>query len=269
MNELQIIKLENTDISGWDFATLRAELQSRLDFYSALVYSDENIKDAKNDRTTLNKVKKVIDDARKAYRARCLAPYEALEPQIKELVDMVERHRLLIDDTIKNYEHRQKEEKEREIRSYYDRKSTVLGELADRLYPLLFDKKWTNASTARAKYEEGILEAINRAASDLEIIRGLGSPFVDTLVTLYCETLSVEQVFAKQEELDRAAKKASLVSTDDSQVAAVHLKDGPSTPVQEPVNSGEGILMRVKASQSQLGQITDFMKAIGVHYEVL
>lgn len=134
MNELQIIRLENTDISGWDFATLRAELQSRLDFYANLVYTDDTIKDAKKDRTTLNKVKKVIEDARKAYKARCLAPYDALEPDMKSLVDMVEKQRTLIDDTVKEYEARQKEAKEQEIKKFYDRKAIVLGDLAERLY---------------------------------------------------------------------------------------------------------------------------------------
>ena len=40
MNELQIIKLENTDISGWNFAMLRAELQSRLDTYAGIIYKE-------------------------------------------------------------------------------------------------------------------------------------------------------------------------------------------------------------------------------------
>ena len=102
MNDLQIVRLENTDITGWDFAMLKAELQSRLDSYAGLVYTDETIKSAKTDRTTLNKVKKAIEDARKAYKARCLAPYEALEPQIKELVEMVEKQRLLIYETLKD-----------------------------------------------------------------------------------------------------------------------------------------------------------------------
>ena len=136
------MRLENTDISVWDFSMLRAELQRGLDSFAGLVYTDETIKDAKNDRNTLNKVKKVIDDARKAYKARCLAPYAALEPQIKELVDMVEKQRVLIDETVKDFETRQKEEKELEVRKYYDRKAVVLGNLADALYSKLFDKKW-------------------------------------------------------------------------------------------------------------------------------
>ena len=112
MNDLQIINLENTDISSWDLLLLKSELQKSLDNYAGLFYTEETIKDAKNDRATLNKAKKVIEDARKAYRAKCLAPYDAIEPQIKELVDMVEQQRVLIDETVKSFENRQKEERE-------------------------------------------------------------------------------------------------------------------------------------------------------------
>ena len=159
MNELQIVKLENTDISQWDFSMLRAELQSRLDYYASLVYTDANIKDAKGDRADLNKVKKAIEDARKSFKAKCLEPYNALEPQIKELVEMVEEQRLMIDSTVKDYEQRKKDEKEKAIKKYYDRKAVVLGALAEPLYPKLFDKKWVAATASKAKYEEGILHS--------------------------------------------------------------------------------------------------------------
>lgn len=267
MNDLQIIRLENTDISRWDFALLRDELQNRLDFYASIIYTDATIKDAKNDRTTLNKVKKVIEDARKAYKARCLAPYDALEPQIKELVEMVEQQRSLIDETVKNYETRQKEEKEGEIRRYYDRKAVVLGSLADSLYSMLFDKKWSNASTPRIKYEEGVLAAINQAKADVDTIRGMNSPFVDTLLSVYCETLSLEQVKSKEAELENAASKANLVSSDSTADTAKQKENDVNRAISG--NSDEGIVLRISASQNQLAQITDFIKAIGAQYEVL
>ena len=71
----------------------------------------------------MNKAKKVIEDCRKAYKAQCLAPYEALEPQVKELVSMIEEQRLLIDETVKEYENRQKQEKEVAVKTYYDKKT--------------------------------------------------------------------------------------------------------------------------------------------------
>lgn len=269
MNELQIIRLDNTDISGWDFTSLRAELQSRLDFYASLVYTDETIKDAKEDRTTLNKVKKVIEDARKAYKDRCLAPYDALEPDIKSLVDMVEKQRTLIDDTVKEYEARQKAAKEQEIKKYYDRKAVALGNLAERLYPAIFVSKWLNASFQKSKYEEEIVLAIDSAAEDLESIRAWKSPFVDTLIELYCQTRSIDIVKAKQLELEEAAKRASFTinkdipATANSQTAQFKVSDTASS------QSNGGIVLRVIATQNQLNQITDFMKAIGVQYELI
>ena len=269
MNDLQIVNLENTDITVWDFPAIKAELQRHLDAYTGLVYTDDSIKEAKNDRATLNKVKKAIDEARKSYKAKCLAPYEAMEPQIKELLDLVEGQKTLIDDTVKDYETRQKEAKELEVRKYYDRKAVVLGNLADRLYPKLFDKKWTNATTARNKYEEGIMVSINAAAADIDAIRSMNSPFVDTLLEVYAETLSMEQVKAKQTELDEAAKKASLTTVEE---AAAVLGSPVPTVVkaeQAPANAEDGVAMKIYATQNQMNQITDFMKAIGVRYELI
>ena len=263
MNELQIIKLENTDISRWDFSMLKAKLQSRLEYYSSLVYTDANIKDAKGDRADLNKVKKAIEDARKAFKAKCLEPYEALEPKIKELVEMVEQQRVTIDTTVKDYEQRKKDEKERAVREYYDRKAVVLGALAEPLYPKLFDKKWCNASTARPAYEQGILEAINSAAVHIDVIRSLASPFVDTLLDVYVDTLSLEKVMAKKDELEQAAQRASISFTPMPETASP-----PSVP-EEKEQSDDSICMKIFATGNQLEQLTDFMKAIGVRYEML
>ena len=269
MNDLQIVNLENTDITVWDFPSIKAELQRHLDAYAGLVYTDDTIKEAKNDRAALNKVKKAIDEARKAYKARCLAPYEAMESQIKELLDLVEGQRTLIDDTVKDYENRQKEAKEQEVRKYYDRKAAVLGTYAAPLYEKLFDKKWTNASTAKAKYEESVLVAINGAAADIAAIKAMNSPFVETLIVIYTDTLSMDQVKAKQAELDEAAKKASLTTVKAATAAAGVQAPVPAAKEQAPANAEEGMAVKIYASQNQMNQIIDFMKAIGVRYEFI
>ena len=269
MNELEIIKLENTDISGWNFSAIREELQSRLNFYANMVYTDDTLKDAKKDRTTLNKAKKVIEDARKAYKARCLAPYEALELDVKALVDMIEKQRALIDETVKEYETREKEAKERVIKKVYDRKAVVLGALAERLYPVIFDSKWLNASYQKSKYEEEMILAITSAATDLEAIRAWKSPFVDTLIELYCQTCSLERVKEKKIELEEATKKASLTTNIATPAVADHYEPHLEDSKKGSVLSTEGIVLRIVATQNQFNQITDFMKAIGVHYELV
>jgi len=264
MNELQIITFENTEISSWNFEELKTELQKRLDFYAGLVYSDDSIKDAKSDRATLNKVKKRIEDARKAYKEKCLAPYNAIEPQIKELVSMVDQQKELIDETVKAYETRQKEAKEKDVRKYYDKKAVVLGTLAEPLYGKLFDKKWVNPSTSKARYEEGIQAAISGALNDIEEIRNMDSHFEESLLDVYVQTLSLDLVKEKNEELTASAEKAGLIHAEDAEDTVAEAKTEPVAP-----EAKDGVTMRVYAEGLQLNQLFDFMNAIGIDYELL
>lgn len=263
METLQIASFENTEVSSWDFTMLKAELQYQVDKYAGIIYTDETVKEAKNDRATLNKVKKAISDAEKTYKTKCLEPYEAVKPQIKELIDLVENQRVLIDATVKDFENRQKLEKEQSVRQYYDRKAIVLGELAEPLYVKLFDSKWTNASTSKVKYEEAVQIAINKAEADIAEIKLWNSPFVDTLIEVYVSTLSVEMAMKKNTELIESVKKAGITEQP-KQLEAV----GNVAEKQRNINEDSGVAMKIYASRSQVNQICDFMKAIGVEYEL-
>ena len=268
MNELKVMNLDSTDITTWDFQALKAELQAYLSEYAGLVYTDETIKDAKKDRTTLNKAKKVVEDARKAYKARCLEPYEAIELQIKELTGLIEERRQQIDEVVKDYEGHQKEAKEKEIREYYDRVSGNLGTDAEKLYLKIFDPKWANPSTSAAKYREAIQLAVASAARDLEGIRELDSPYVDTLMELYMETLSMEAVLQKNEELKEAVGKARPKgATEEEKISAT--APVAEVPENQAADEENGTLIRIHASQARLNQIFDFMKAIGVSFEIV
>ena len=100
----------------------------------------------------------------------------------------------------------------------------------------------------------------------MESIKGLGTPFRDTLTELYLETMSMDTVLQKNEELKEAADKAGLTTAESP--AAVPAAE--EKPVEIPMaNEAEGTLLKVYASQPSLNQICDFMKAIGVTYEIL
>lgn len=257
MDEMQLTKLDGSTIAAWNFSALKAELTTKLEEYKNLAYTDDAIKEAKSDRTELNKLKKTITDAEKEYKARCLAPYEAIKPQIRELVDIVEEQRMVIDSVVKDYDSRKKAEKEQEIRKFYDRKSAALGEYAAALYEKIFDSKWTNATTAKSKYEEAILEAINKAAADIETVKSWQSVYTNTLIETYVDTLSVEKAKDEDLKLNEAAEKAGLTE-----------KVQPAAPAQTSAAAGDGVLLKVRADERQLRQICDFMKAIGVDYEL-
>ena len=86
MGELQLVNLEGTDIATWNFELLKDELAKTLSVYKTTVYTDDTIKLAKDDKAKLAKAKKIVEDQRKAFKAKCMEPYDAIEPQVKELV---------------------------------------------------------------------------------------------------------------------------------------------------------------------------------------
>lgn len=268
MNELEIMNNVGLDVTKWDFDSIKSELESRLADYAELVYTDDNIKVAKGDRATLRKVKKKIEEARKDYKKKCMEPYEAMEPKLKELVQLVDKQDKAIDHVVKEYEERQKEEKEEKIRKYYDRKAVVLGDMAWKLYDEIFDPKWLNASTSKAKYEEEIQVAIDEAARDIEEIKGMNSPFVKTLLDTYADTMSMEDVIDKERELSKAVEMANLKP---KQAPAPEQPAAEVQPVNDEADADgkNGRMIRIYADDKKLKKLTDFMRAIGVQYELL
>ena len=264
MKELRVIDLDNKDILTWDFQALKTELQEALSDFDALVYTDATIREAKKDRTMLNKAKKVVEDARKAYKVRCLEPYNSIEPKIKELTGLIDEKRQQIDATVKEFESHQKEIKKKEAREYYDRISGTFGENADLIWQKIFDPKWTNATTGTAKYREAIQTAVASVSREMESIKELDSPFVETLTELYVDTLSMDTVLQKNEELKKAAGKAGFTEPVFETAAIPEV-----TPEKPQANIEEGTLLRIYASQARLNQICDFMKVIGVTFEII
>lgn len=269
MNELEIINNTGNDVTKWDFIAIKAELEKRLADYADLVYTDENISAAKADRATLRKVKKNIDDARKAYKKRCLAPYEEMEPKLKELIGLVDKQNDAIDQVVKDHEARQRSEKEKKIREYYDRKAVILGDLAAHLYDRILDPKWMYASTSKVKYEEGIQVALDKACREIDEIRNMGSPFTDTLIETYVGTLSIEDVKRKERELSEAAEKADLKVSKAPEPASLSVSQTGGEGKKLDGDIKNGVVMRIYADDRKLKKLTDFMRAVGVKYELL
>ena len=266
MESLQLVALEQNDITTWDFEQIRENLESVLSVYQNTVYTDETIKAAKSDKATLAKAKKLIDDRRKAYKEQCLEPYMEIEPRVKELTAMIEERRQMIDSVVKDYTDRQKQNKEKEVRAYYDRKAFPLGGMSAKLFERILDPKWLNASMKKSQYEEEVQSAINQAAEDIQSIQQMNSPFIETLLETYSETLSMDVVRQKNDELKTVHEKAGFQGqAPDKTGSFPEVKPTETIPV---ANSENGVLLRIYASSHQLTQIMDFMKAIGAHFEV-
>ena len=90
---------------------------------------------------------------------------------------------------------------------------------------------------------------------------------MDTLIELSCQTRSLDRVKEKQLELEEAANKANL--TTNITTPAIENSYLPHLEISNKASTlpDDRVVLRLIATQSQLNQVTDFMKAIGIQYE--
>lgn len=154
----------------FNFDELKAELINKTQHYETLVYTDEQIKEAKADKASLNKLKKALNDERIRREKEYLVPFNEFKKKINELIDLIDKPILTIDKQIKGYEEESKAKKRQDIVDYFN---AIEDKPAFLSFDAIFDYKWLNATTSMKSIKASIDETIERIKSDLETIEKL------------------------------------------------------------------------------------------------
>lgn len=159
-----------TPIIITNYEELKKELTEKTDFYKNMVYSEENIKEAKTDRANLNKLEKAINDEKIRIKNIFLKPYEDFESKCKELMALVKDASTNIDNQIKAFESKQDEGKKAMIKDIFD---SYVGEFKELInFNMIFDSKWLNKTSSYKKIEEDINHIITKTKLDMETLNG-------------------------------------------------------------------------------------------------
>lgn len=67
----------------WNYEELKAEIAKKANDYMNLVYSNDQIKEAKEDRANLRKFVKALEDKRKEIKRQVMIPYSDFEKKRK------------------------------------------------------------------------------------------------------------------------------------------------------------------------------------------
>ena len=87
--ELQIQAQELTPIQA-NLAELQGYVEGAVSKYKNLIYADEQIKVAKNDRAALRHLKEDIETKRKALKAKWNAPLLGFEGELKSITTLID-----------------------------------------------------------------------------------------------------------------------------------------------------------------------------------
>lgn len=236
--ELKIKEVAFPKVIEFNADEIKREVAEKVSFYEGLVYTDEQIGEAKKDRAKLRKFVDALEAKRKEVKAECLAPYNAFEKQMKEIVAIVNKPILMIDGQVKAFEDAQKTKKMGEIVELWERQEKPF----DIALESIFNEKWLNATVKMPAVEAEITAKLEQIRSDLATLENLAFSFESTEV--YKSTLNLNSAIAEGKRLAdiQARKEAMLKAQAESEaqrqaaVMAEEDKQGfPEAPAEAPV----------------------------------
>lgn len=212
----------------WNNVELKTEIAEKMQEYKSLAFTEETIKEAKSDRAKLNKLRTAFEDERKRIKKMCMAPYDAFEKQVKELVALIDEPIKLIDSQIKEVEEKRRNDKRKEIEILFP----SIGFQPFVTLDMIWDEKWLNATVSMTKVEEQMRSRMYQIGNEVHTIRELPE-FSFEAMEVYKKTLDLAQAIQEGQRLSEIQKRKAAY--EEEQRRKLEEQKRQSTEVTEAV----------------------------------
>lgn len=271
--KLVISPLQKMEAIKFNYEELKGGLQESLKKYQNLVYTSANIKEAKDDRATLNALKKSLNDEKIKIKKEFEVPYKDFEDKIKELIELVDQPASEIDKQVKAFEEAEKAKKRETIETIYNEN---IGSYAD-LIPLqqIYDPRWENKTYKETDITKEIQDIAKKADSDIKVIEELKSEFEFQIKDTYFRSLDLGQALVEKTRLEKQkeilSKPVEPVVTNDDAIDAVAyaVNEAVEKAVDEYTETEEKtvcVTFKVECTPEKLTALGEYMKANGIKY---
>ena len=189
----------------WNFEELKQEITAKVENYKNLVYSDDQMKEAKKDRANLRKFITALEGKRKELKKQIMIPYDSFEKQEKELVLIVNQAVENIDIQVKGYEEGLRAEKTKKVQEIY---KEIIGDM-DRILPFekLFKQEYSNATVTLKSIREEMSETIKRVDTELKLINAENGRFVFEMKEAYLKNLDMHEALKVKQDLEETQRR--------------------------------------------------------------
>ena len=266
---------------SWNFEELKAEIAAKVAHYESLVYTDEQIKNAKADRANLNRLQKALNDERIRREREYMGSFNQFKAQVNELIEIIKKPVAVIDGQIKNFEEQQKEEKRHAIGCFFDQTAHPEWLTLEQI----MNPKWLNASVNIKTVCEEINSILAEIEKDLATLAELPQ-FGFEATEEYKRTLDLARAIQEgqrlariaeakaQHEAEQARLKAereaaqTAVSPEPTQAPAEFApwEEAPAAPI-EPVR--QWVEFRALLSVNQAQALKEFFRFNKIEFEAI
>ena len=267
---------------------VKGYVENLNNYYKNVTFTDETMKEAKDEKSKVNKFKSQVADYRKNIIAEYNKPIKAFEDTAKETEKLLTETYNTINQQVANYENKQKEIKEQEIKDYFEEYKT-----ANNIDFITYGQARINVtlSVSMKSLKEQAKQFIDKIVDDLKLIET--QEHKTEILVEYKQTLNVSQAITsvtnrfktieeekkrqeeiKQKQLEEAQKIADENIKKQTEKTKKALDNFDLThqeilqaPVEEKQEEILTLKFTVKGTRKKLRELKQFLESGGYDYE--
>lgn len=188
----------------FNYEELKQELTEKVSMYETLVYTDDQIKEAKADKAALNKLKKALNDERIRREKEYMQPFNDFKERINEIIGIIDKPMGIIDKQVKAYEDTQKQEKLEQVKAVWSDMKVPDGLTFEKV----FDERMLNVTYTMSHVKQKMTDDIDRYNRDIATLSDLPE-FGFEAVEVYKSTLDVNKAISEARRMSEIQKAKS------------------------------------------------------------
>lgn len=231
--ELRVNEVAIPEKIDFNYEELKAEFTSKVSFYETLVYTDDQIKDAKADKANLNKLKRALNDELIRREKEYMQPFNVFKAQINEIIGIIDKPIAVIDEQVKAYDEKRKAEKQKAIEVLFSQ----IGFQNFVTLEKIWDPKWLNASVSMKSIEDQMRSKMYEIGNGVLTLSQLPE-FGFEATEVFKETLDINKAISEAKRMSEIAKakaeaEASRKAEEERKAQRVAMAQAMTPPVQD------------------------------------
>lgn len=238
------------------------------EYYSTLVFTEEQISEAKEERANINKMTKKIADYRKNIIAEFKKPIELFETTAKETEKILKETSDYVDIQVKNYEEKEKEKKRNQIEQLYSKliKQEAICNLIN--LEMLFNERYLNKTYDIKDIEKDLSNKITKISNDIQAIKDLDSEYEVSLTNSYLKTFDLSLVIAENKRLQELKKETVKVEEKKEEIKEEKIDKMLNEKVQvDEIDPVKTYTLKITAELSKQKKLREFLDLNNMKYE--
>lgn len=216
----------------FNYDDLKAELEQKCKEYENLVYTEDQIKVAKEDKAKLNKLKAALNNERIQRQKEWNAPFAEFKAKVDDLISIIDKPVAMIDKQVKEYDKQQedlKREKTKELWDGLEGKPDWL-KLDD-----CFSNGWLLKSCSMPKVKACMEEIIATSSRDIATLEQLPEYSFEAIAA-YKKNRKLDEAIAEATKLTNLRKMKEAQEEEQRKKAAEEVeKRQVERPAEVPV----------------------------------